>query len=152
MLIDANLLLFAINEQSPFQAKAHDWLADQLNGERRVGMPWQSLAAFLRIATNPRIFERPLDPIQAWTYVEGWLADDMVWTPAPSHGHAAIFGDLVKRHRLQGDLIPDAQLAALAIEHGVELCSADTDFARFTEVRWRNPLAEAWQDPPGRRS
>lgn len=141
MLIDANLLLFAIDENSPFHAQARAWLADQLSGERRVGMPWQSLAAFLRIATNPRIFERPLDPIQAWAYVEGWLADDMVWTPVPSHGHAAIFGKLVKHHRLQGDLIPDAQLAALAIEHGVEVCSADTDFARFTEVRWNNPLA-----------
>jgi hypothetical protein len=141
MLIDANLLLFASDAESPFHAKASGWLTDRLNGERRVGIPWQSLAAFLRIATNPRIYEQPLDPVQAWTYVEGWLAEEMVWTPTPSYRHATIFGDLIKRHRPQGDLVPDTQLAALAIEHGVEVCSADTDFARFTEIRWNNPLA-----------
>jgi uncharacterized protein len=141
MLVDANLLLFATDTRSPFHARARDWLNDQLNGGRRVGIPWHSIAAFLRVATNPRIYERPLDPVEAWAYVEGWLANEMVWTPVPSDRHAAIFGDLVKRHRLQGDLIPDAQLAALAIEHGIEVCSADTDFARFTEVRWYNPLA-----------
>lgn len=142
MLIDANLLLFAAYRESPFHAGANAWLNDQLNGERRVGLPWQSLGAFIRIITNPRIFEQPLDPVQAWEHVEGWLANDMVWAPAPTSRHADVLGNLVKRHQLRGDLIPDAQLAALAIEHGVELCSADTYFARFTEIRWNNPLAD----------
>jgi len=142
MLIDANLLVFAVREESPFHVKARNWLTDQLNGERRVGIPWQSLAAFLRIATNPRIYERPLEPIAAWTYVEGWLADDLVWTPAPTPRHAQVLGDLVKHHQPRGNLVTDAQLAALAIEHGLEVCSADTDFARFTEIRWNNPLAD----------
>jgi len=142
MLIDANLLVFAVREESPFHVKARNWLTDQLNGERRVGIPWQSLAAFLRIATNPRIYERPLEPIAAWTYVEGWLADDLVWTPAPTPRHAQVLGDLVKHHQPRGNLVTDAQLAALAIEHGLEVCSADTDFARFTEIRWHNPLAD----------
>ena len=142
MLIDANLLVFAVREESPFHVKARNWLTDQLNGERRVGIPWQSLAAFLRITTNPRIYERPLEPIAAWTYVEGWLADDLVWTPAPTPRHAQVLGDLIKHHQPRGNLVTDAQLAALAIEHGLEVCSADTDFARFTEIRWHNPLAD----------
>jgi len=142
MLIDANLLVFAVREESPFHVKARNWLTDQLNGERRVGIPWQSLAAFLRITTNPRIYEQPLEPIAAWTYVEGWLADDLVWTPAPTPRHAQVLGDLIKHHQPRGNLVTDAQLAALAIEHGLEVCSADTDFARFTEIRWNNPLAD----------
>jgi len=142
MLIDANLLLFAADKHSPFYAKASSWLDDQLNGKERVGLPWQSLGAFLRIITNPRIFERPLDPVRAWKQVETWLANDLVWTPTPTPHHAKVLGDLVKRHQLRGDLIPDAQLAALAFEHGVEVCSTDTDFARFTEIRWHNPLAD----------
>ncbi len=140
MLIDANLLLFAVHEESPFHAKASAWLDDQLNGERRVGMPWQSLGAFLRIITNPRIFELPLDPAQAWGLVEGWLANDMVWVPAPTPRHAEVLGGLIKRYQLRGDLIPDAQLAALALEHGLTLCSADTDFARFPDLRRLNPV------------
>jgi uncharacterized protein len=142
MLIDANLLLFATNRQSPFHASAHAWLTEQLNGTRRVAMPWQSLGAFTRIATQPRAWEKPMEPDEAWQFVEEWLADDIVWVPAPTTRHAKIFGDLVKRYQLRGNLVSDAQLAALAIEHGIEVCSADTDFARFTEVRWHNPLAQ----------
>jgi uncharacterized protein len=141
MLIDANLLVFAVHEESPFHVKARDWLNDQLNGEQRIGIPWQSLGAFLRIITNQRIIERALDPCAAWQRVEDWLADDLVWTPDPTPRHAHVLGGLVKRHQPRGNLIPDVLLSALAIEHGIEVCSADTDFARFTEVRWCNPLA-----------
>jgi len=141
MLIDANLLLFAANEESTFHATARDWLAGRLNGKQRVGLPWQSLGAFLRVATQSRAWERPLEPEAAWAYIEDWLACDVTWMPTPTEHHAEILGELVKRYQLRGNLIPDAQLAALAIEHGVEVCSADTDFARFTEVRWNNPLA-----------
>jgi uncharacterized protein len=141
MLIDANLLVFAVHEQSPFHVKARDWLNDQLNGEQRIGIPWQSLGAFLRIITNQRIIERALDPGSAWQRVEDWLTEELVWTPAPTPLHAHVLGGLVERHQARGNLVPDAQLAALAIEHGLAVCSADTDFARFTEVRWINPLA-----------
>lgn len=141
MLIDANLLVFAVHEESPFHVKARDWVNNQLNGEQRIGIPWQSLGAFLRIITNHRIIERALDPGAAWQQIEGWLAEDLVWTPDPTPRHAHVLGDLVKHHQPRGNLITDAQLAALAIEHGLEVCSADTDFARFTEVRWCNPLA-----------
>lgn len=142
MLVDANLLLFAVDEESPFHVKTRDWLSDQLNGDQRVGIPWLSLGAFMRIITHQGIAKRALDPVEAWRRVEDWLAEDLVWTPAPTTRHAQVLGDLVKRYQPRGNLITDAQLAALAIEHGIELCSADTDFARFTEVRWNNPLAD----------
>lgn len=140
MLIDANLLLFAVDDESPFHIKARDWLNEQLNGERRIGIPWLSLGAFVRIITHQRITKRALDPIEAWQRVEDWLADDLVWIPYPTPHHTQVLGDLIKRYQPRGNLITDAQLAALAIEHGLEVCSADTDFARFTEVRWCNPL------------
>jgi toxin-antitoxin system PIN domain toxin len=141
MLVDANLLLYAVDTESPFHARALDWLNGQLNGNQRVGLPWQSLGAFLRIVTRPGISEQPSTPADAWQTIEDWLACDVTWVPTPTERHAEILGELVQRYQLRGNLIPDAQLAALAIEHGVGVCSADTDFARFTEVRWHNPLA-----------
>ncbi len=141
MLVDANLLLFAVHEHSPFHGPARAWLTDQLNGASRIGFPWQSLAAFLRITTHPRAFERPLDPATAWARVTDWLGAGPAWIPTPGHRHAEILGDLIARYDIRGNLVPDAQLAALALEHGVAVASADTDFARFTEVRWENPLA-----------
>jgi toxin-antitoxin system PIN domain toxin len=140
MLVDANLLLFAVNEASPFHAAGREWLTEQLNGARRVGLPWQSLAAFIRIVTHPRAFERPLEPVAAWRRVTDWLAAPAAWIPTPGERHAEILGELVVRHDIRGNLVPDAQLAALALEHGLTVASADTDFARFTEIGWENPL------------
>jgi len=142
MLIDANLLLFAVDEESHFHAKASRWLNDQLNGDQRVGIPWQALGAFVRVITREGAAIRPLTPAEAWQQVEGWLANDIVWVPIPTSRHAQVLSDLIKHHQPRGNLITDAQLAALAIEHGLEVCSADTDFARFTEIRWHNPLAD----------
>jgi toxin-antitoxin system PIN domain toxin len=141
MLVDANILLFAVNESAPEHSRAAAWLEDALNGNRRVGLPWESLTAFVRLATNPRAVPKPLAPADAWSFVEDWLAAPAAWVPVPTERHAAVLGDLVRRHRPVAKLVPDAHLAALAIEHGVEIISADTDFARFTEVRWRDPLA-----------
>jgi hypothetical protein len=141
MLVDANLLLFAIDAGSPWHRRAADWLTAQLNGDQRVGIPWESLGAFVRIATHPRASDRPLQPDEAWTFVEEWLAVPTVWVPQPTEAHADVLGSLVRRYHLTGNLVPDAHLAAIAIEHGLEVCSADSDFARFTEIRWRNPLA-----------
>jgi len=138
----ANLLLFAVDTASPFHARADAWLTDQLNGEQRIGIPWISLGAFVRIITHQGITKRALDPLEAWQRVEDWLANDLVWIPVPTPHHAKILGDLIEHHQPRGNLIADAQLAALAIEHGLGVCSADTDFARFTEIRWHNPLAD----------
>jgi toxin-antitoxin system PIN domain toxin len=141
MLVDANLLLYAVDDASPFHDRAASWLTEQLNGNRRVGLPWPSLLAFVRIATNPRAADRPLTPDEAWDQVELWLSAGPSWIPEPTDGHAAILGDLVGKYQLRANLLADAHLAALAYEHGVTVCSADTDFARFSEVRWENPLA-----------
>ena len=140
MLVDANLLLYAVQERVTHHEAAVVWLTEQLNGPRRVGLPWQSLSAFLRIATHPRAFERPLEPAIAWERVVDWLAAPAAWVPQPGPEHATVLGELIARHEVRGNLVPDAQLAALASEHGLTVCSADTDFARFAEVRWQNPL------------
>ncbi len=141
MLLDANLLLYAVNSSALQHKRAVTWLEEHLNGPRRVGIPWQSVGAFLRVSTHPRAFAQPLSSTHAWRLVEEWLSAPAAWTPTPGARHAELFGELVTRHELTGNLIPDAQLAALALEHGLTVCSADSDFARFTTVRWENPLA-----------
>ena len=140
MLLDANLLLYAVDRSSRFHETAADWLTEQLNGPVRVGIPWQSLVAFLRISTHPRAAGSPLTPDDALGYVEDWLTADSVWTPVPGPRHGELLADLVQRYQLRGNLISDAHLAALALEHGLPLVSADSDFARFTDLRWINPL------------
>ena len=141
MLVDANVLLFAVDEDSPFHAVSRDWLTTQLNGNRRVGIPWASLTAFLRLSTHPRAARNPLSASEAWGQVQDWLSCDVVWNPVPTDRHAEVLGSLISTYLLTGNLIPDADLAALAIEHGLVVCSADTDFARFAEIRWLNPVA-----------
>jgi len=141
MLVDANLLLYAVDEESPRCVAARAWLTDQLNGTRRVGLPWLSLGAFLRISTHPRASARPLSATAAWSLVEAWLSAPASWIPNPEGRFGEILSELVVRHDLTGNLIPDAMLAALAIEHGLTVCSADSDFARFDEIAWSNPLA-----------
>ena len=140
MLVDANLLLYAVDVESPDHGVAAAWLTERLNGPRRVGIPWLSLVAFVRIATHPRASRSPLSPAAAWSHVQDWLACDVAWTPGPTGRHAEVLGELITRHRLSGNVVTDAHLAALAIEHGLVVCSADADFARFAEIRWDNPL------------
>ncbi len=142
MLLDASLLIFAHDASSPFHERARTWVEEQLNGPRRVAIPWPSVLAFLRITTNPRVSDRPLGPAQAWRHVETWFASPVVWEPVPTEGHRALLGRMVVDLHLTANLIPDAHLAALALEHGLEVCSADGDFARFPGLRWHNPLHE----------
>jgi uncharacterized protein len=139
-LVDANLLVYAANADAPEHERAKGWLEGRLNGAERVGISWESLVAFVRITTNPRITPHPLTSEVAWAQVEEWLSAPVAWVPLPTDRHAGVLGGLMDRHRPSGKLVPDAHLAALAIEHGLEICSADTDFARFTEIRWINPL------------
>lgn len=141
MLVDASLLLYAVNEGSAPHAAVRDWLVERLNGERRVGLPWPVLGSFLRIATHPRAFERPLNAEQAWRQVTQWLAAPAAWIPAPGARYRGLLQDLILRYDVRGNLVPDAQIAALALEHGLTIYSADTDFARFEQVRWENPAA-----------
>lgn len=140
MLLDADLLLYAVDRSSSHHEAAATWLTEQLNGERRVGVPWQSLGAFLRIATHPRALPRPLRAATAWERVADWLDAPAAWVPSPGPDHARLLGRLIIDHGIRGNLVPDAQLAALAVEHGLTVCSTDTDFARFKDVPWVNPL------------
>lgn len=140
ILVDANLLIYASDRTSAQHARARTWLEDRFNEPGRVGLPWPSLLAFLRIVTNPRIYPRPLAPTDAWRRIEGWLALPGVWVPQPTDRHAEVLKQLVCGTGAAAALVPDAHLAALAIEHGLIVCSADADFARFPGVRWENPL------------
>ncbi len=143
MIVDANILLYAADETSPVHAAARGWLEEALNGSRRVGLPWVSLTAFVRIATHPRATDRPLQPGGAWQIVEEWLDAPAAWVPEPGPGFRQILGGLVRNMHLRGNLVSDAVLAALAIEFGMAIVSADSDFARFNEVEWVNPVGEA---------
>jgi toxin-antitoxin system PIN domain toxin len=140
ILIDANLLVYARVSSFAQHDRARDWLDRQLNGLPRVGLPWASLLAFLRLVTNPRIFEQPEPIAEAWDQVMGWLACDPAWIPQPTERHLEVLGQLIALPGVHGNLVPDAHLAALAIEHGLTLCSTDGDFARFPGLRWLNPL------------
>lgn len=139
MIVDANVMLYAADSTSVFHGLARDWLEGALNGARRVGFPWTSLMAFQRIATHPRLSAAPLTPGQAWSFVDDWRSADRAWVPVPGPGHAEILQRLIVDGDLRGNLVTDAHLAALAIEHGVGICSMDTDFARFPELTWFNP-------------
>jgi hypothetical protein len=141
MLVDANILLFSVDERSDFHVPAREWLTDRLNGSRRIGFPWSSLLAFARIASNPRATAKPLTPTEAWAHVIEWLQPDVAWIPLPTGRHVEVIGDLIIRYQLRANLIADAHLAALALEHGLSVVSADTDFARFTDIVWENPLS-----------
>lgn len=141
MIVDACVLLYAVDAASPFHRPAREWLEGAFNGPGRVGLPWATLLAFQRISTHPRASTNPLSPAGAWSYVEDWLRADASWLPQPGERHAEIFGRLVVEGDLRGNLVSDAHLAALAIEHGVGVCSADSDFARFPGVNWYNPVA-----------
>lgn len=143
MLLDANILLYAVDEASPFHERASAWLTSRLNGPRRVGFPWQSLVAFLRISTHERASAHPLTAERATRFIADWLEPEVAWIPREGPGHARILTDLVTRYHLRGSVVSDAHLAALAIEHGLEVCSNDSDFARFSEVRWINPVTPA---------
>ena len=141
ILVDVNILLYASNAEADQHAVSRDWLDGKLAGAAPVGLPWATLLAFLRIATNPRAFRSPLTMAAAWQQVSTWLSTDTVWTPEPTERHAAVLGELLALPGVYGNLVPDAHLAALAIEHGLTLCSTDGDFARFPGLTWLNPLS-----------
>lgn len=141
VLVDANLVLWAHHRQFPQHEAARRWWADTLTSVPLVGIPWVTTLAFLRISTHPRAFTRPLAMDEAWGIASGWLDRDNVRCPAPGDGHAAILAELLVAGRVTGNHTTDAHLAALAIEWGLELLSADGDFARYPALRWRDPLA-----------
>jgi uncharacterized protein len=140
ILVDANLLIYAHVEDFAEHEGARTWLDAHLVGTARVGLPWPSLMAFLRIVTNPRVFAHPESMPDAWCQVRDWLGAPAAWVPTPTSRHADVYEALVPSVT-RATLVPDAHLAALAIDHGLTLCSTDGDFARFPGLRWKNPLA-----------
>lgn len=140
-LPDVNLLLYALDETSPHHRRAQPWLDDILSGAEPVGFAWLVLLAFVRLSTRPRLFAHPLTSNEAFDVVEGWLAQPCSLILHPTGRHLTILRGLMEPLGTAGNISTDAHLAALAIEHGGEVCSADTDFARFRGLRWSNPLA-----------
>lgn len=111
-----------------------------MNEGPRIGLPWVSLRAFVRITTNPRIFARPLTVQQATAQLRDWLALPGVWTPTETERHERLFRQFLTEVGSGGNLVTDAHLAALGTEHGLILCSTDRDFAKFKGLSWENPL------------
>jgi toxin-antitoxin system PIN domain toxin len=140
ILLDANLLIYAVNGDAPLNRKARPWLESALSGPEAVGFPWSVLLAFLRLTTRPGLFRRPLPADTAFDLVDCWLDRAPATIVHPGPRHLAILRELIEPLGTGGNLASDAHLAALAIEHGAELCSSDTDFARFRGLKWRNPL------------
>jgi len=139
ILVDTNLLVYAVNSASPFHDRARGWLERQLNGPTGVGLPWQALNGFARLMCNPRVCPRPMSTRQAWAQVDEWLELDVTFTPEPTQRHREILAGLMPQVT-RAELIPDAHLAALAMEYGLVLCSSDPDFERFPGLVWKNPL------------
>lgn len=141
ILVDASLLFYAANRAAPEHGPARNWLDGRLSASASVGFPWMALLGFVRLASNPAVVRHAVTPAAAMGQVQEWLACAPAWIPQPGPDHAAILMRLLASPMMTSRLVPDAHLAALAIEHGLTLCSADGDFAKFPGLRWQNPLA-----------
>lgn len=140
ILVDANILLYAQDQLSPNHTAARKWWDIQLSGASPVCLCWTVLSAFIRISTNPRVFENPLSLNQTLSCVQSWLDQPCLRIVYPTSRHWTVFRNLLLEGQAVANLVTDAHLAALAIEHGCELLSTDADFSRFPSVKWRNPL------------
>lgn len=137
---DLNLLIYAVDEQAADHATARRWWEAALSGSETVGLAWSVLLGFLRLTTSPRVMRDPMTADEALDYVDRWLAQPATTVVEPTGRHASVLRDLLARTGTAGNLVSDSHLAALAIEHGAQLCSADRDFARFKGLDWINPL------------
>jgi toxin-antitoxin system PIN domain toxin len=140
ILPDANLLLYAEDSLSEHHEAARTWWDAQLSGTETVGLCWPVLTAFIRIGTNPRILRRPLSGKEAIERVQSWFAQPFVRIIQPTEHHWAIFQQMLRSGSATANLVPDAHLAALAVEHNCVLYSADADFSRFRRLNWKNPI------------
>ena len=141
ILVDANILLYAEDSLQSRHEQARAWWDGQLSGSGVVCLCWTVLSAFIRIGTNPRVFEHPLSLEQALARVQSWLDQPCTRIVRPTERHWTVFKQVLTDGQAVANLVTDAHLAALAIEHGCELASTDSDFARFPKLKWRNPLA-----------
>ena len=141
-LLDLNVLLYAVNRDSPQHKRAKAWLEKLFAGDETIGLPWVVILGFLRITTSRRIFPEPLNIAGATAVVDDWIDHPLVVSVYPGAEHWSILRSLLAESGAAGNLTTDAHLAALAIEHGCELVSTDADFGRFRGLRWTNPLAK----------
>jgi len=140
ILIDTNLLLYAEDSLSPHHVTAGAWLEEKLSGSSPVGLCWPVINGFIRISTNHRLHKHPLSILEAIEVAEGWLNQPCVSLLQPTDQHWRIFQMMLKTGAASGNLVSDAHLAALAIEHNATLWSSDLDFARFSGLKWKNPF------------
>jgi len=141
ILPDVNVLLYAFRAAAPGHAAYRAWLERTVEGDEAFALSESVLSAVVRIATHPRIFSPPSTLTGALEYCAALRAQPTAVLVAPGPRHWDIFARLVVDANAKGNLVPDAYLAALAIEHGCELITTDRDFARFPGLRWRHPLA-----------
>lgn len=141
ILVDANLLLYAVNSAAPHHASARQWLDESLSSVEPVGFAWPVILAFLRIATHPSLFPRPLSPDGAVAKMNAWLAQPTAHIIDAGDQHWERLAESVRLTQSRGNLIQDAHLAALAAEQGATLYSTDADFSRFPGLKWKNPLS-----------
>ncbi|HZQ32865.1 MAG TPA: type II toxin-antitoxin system VapC family toxin [Mycobacterium sp.] len=139
-LIDLNILIYALDESSARHQRARGWLDETLSGSGTVAFAWQVLVGFVRLSTRAAVFATPLSVDDSLDVVDGWLQQPCVTVVHPTDRHAHVLRGLLSPLGTAGNLTSDAHLAALAIEHGAELCSTDVDFSRFTGLRWIDPL------------
>ena len=140
ILPDVNLLVYAVDETSTFHADAKAWWDGALSSPRIVGLCYPSLLGFIRLVTSRRVFESPLSATEAVEYVKGWLAQPNTTIVVPTPRHWPLLAILLESTGVAANLTTDAHIAALAIEHGYTVYSNDTDFSRFDNLRWENPL------------
>jgi toxin-antitoxin system PIN domain toxin len=141
ILVDANILIYAYSSGAVQHEAARAWLDARLVGRHRVGLPWASIVAFLRVVSHPRLAKPPVAVQTAWRQVELWLQAPTAWIPLPTVRHAETLGTLLSLTAVSGPHVHDAHIAALALQHGLTLCTADRDFARYPGLRFENPLA-----------
>ncbi|MCF8039999.1 MAG: type II toxin-antitoxin system VapC family toxin [Desulfohalobiaceae bacterium] len=141
ILIDANILLYAEDSLSPQHQQARAWWDDQLSQDSPVCLCWTVLAAFTRIGTNPRVFEHPLSLEQAQSRVQSWLDQPCIRIVRPTEHHWSLFQQMLTDGQAVANLVTDAHLAAISIEHRCSLAFTDADFALFPKLKWFNPLS-----------
>ena len=142
ILVDANLLLYAEDSLSEHHEVARTWWDAQLSGSDPVGLCWPVLTAFIRIGTNARLHQRPLTLKEATERVQSWFNQSCVCIVQPTDQHWTIFQQMLRSGNAVGNLVSDAHLAALAVEHNCVLHSTDADFSRFRGLKWKNPITK----------
>lgn len=139
-LPDLNLLVYAVDSSAKQHEPARDWLNESLSGSETFAFSWSVMLGFIRLSTKPAVMTQPLETDQAFGLIDSWLAQPCATIVQPTTRHIAVLRDLLAPTSSAGNLTTDAHLAALAIEHGATLCSADADFSRFPGLNWTNPL------------